>query len=355
MNSSRLSKLEALIFFKEITSKLQPVLFLLSTIQQMKNHIIKIFFLFLFFLSTVVSAQSKGVGIGYQVVINKPDKSTIPGRVISSSPLANTNICLRFTFLDDTKIIEYQEVIKVQTDEFGMVNTFIGKEIQTDGYAASFDAIMWNTIDKTLVVELDTSGLCSNYEEISNQAFASTPFAYNAVQAANVTGIVDIANGGTAARTLDEARINLGVAHVDNTSDIDKPISKATHSGLDTKLNKVLNFPEVLVTTIHNTLAIKGLQESTATQNQVVTINPLTGVLSKSSFISTVQENVANYKAIEGQVLFTTPSPIANIDRINVYRNGIRINASVIDMNTIKLEAGASCYLDDEVKIIQLN
>lgn len=321
----------------------------------MKNQINKIFFLLLFFFSTVVFAQTKGVGIGYQAVINKPDSNTYPGVAVSSSPLSNTNICLRFTFLDDTKIIEYQEIIEMKTDDFGMVNVFIGNEVQTDGYAASFDAIVWNTINKTLVVELDSSGLCTKFEEISNQPFSSTPFAYNALLAANVTGIVDIANGGTSASTLAEARANLSVANVDNTSDINKPISTATQFGLDAKLNKVLNVPEVIVTTINNTLAIIGLQESTSTQNQVVTINSVTGILSKTSFVSTVKENVANYKAIDGQVLFTTPSPITNSNNINVYRNGIRINASVIDINTIKLETGASCYLNDEVKIIQFN
>jgi hypothetical protein len=47
--------------------------------------------------------------------------------------------------------MEYQETIKIKTDEFGLVNTFIGSGEQTDGYAANFDVIIWNTIDKTLV------------------------------------------------------------------------------------------------------------------------------------------------------------------------------------------------------------
>lgn len=321
----------------------------------MKNHINKIFFLLLFFLSTVIFAQTKSVGIGYQAVINKPDVNTYPGVPILSSPLSNTNICLRFTFLDEIKIIEYQEIIEIKTDDFGMVNLFIGNEDQTDGYAASFDDIIWNSIDKTLVVELDISGLCTKFEEISNQAFASTPFAYNALLAANVTGVIDIANGGTDASTLEGARANLGVANVDNTSDINKPISTATQLSLDGKISKVLKAPEVIVTTIENTLAIQGLKESNATQNQVLTINPVTGILSSASFLSTTEENVVSYKATDGQVLFTTPAPITNSNRINVYRNGIRINVSVIDINTIKLETAASCYLNDEVKIIQFN
>jgi hypothetical protein len=88
-----------------------------------------------------------------------------------------------------------------------LVNTFIGSGEQTDGYAANFDVIIWNTIDKTLVVELDVSGLCTAFEEISNQAFSAIPFAYNALVAANVSGIVDIVNGGTGASTVDGAEL----------------------------------------------------------------------------------------------------------------------------------------------------
>jgi hypothetical protein len=40
------------------------------------------------------------------------------------------------------------------------------------------------------------------FEEISNQAFSAIPFAYNAL-VANVSGIVDIVNGGTGASTVD--------------------------------------------------------------------------------------------------------------------------------------------------------
>jgi hypothetical protein len=55
--------------------------------------------------------------------------------------------------------MEYQETIKIKTDEV-LVNTFIGSGEQTDGYAANFDVIIWNTIDKTNSSELDVSGLC---------------------------------------------------------------------------------------------------------------------------------------------------------------------------------------------------
>ena len=55
--------------------------------------------------------------------------------------------------------------------------------------------------------------------------------------AANITGTVAVANGGTGATTAAAARTNLGLGNVDNTSDLNKPISTATQAALDLKEN----------------------------------------------------------------------------------------------------------------------
>jgi GGDEF domain-containing protein len=60
-----------------------------------------------------------------------------------------------------------------------------------------------------------------------------------------------------------------------------------TQVGLDNKIDKVPKVPEIIVTSSTNTLALKGLEVSSSAQNQVVTIDPLTGVLNRSSFLST--------------------------------------------------------------------
>ncbi|TCC96040.1 beta strand repeat-containing protein [Pedobacter hiemivivus] len=56
--------------------------------------------------------------------------------------------------------------------------------------------------------------------------------------AANVTGIVAVANGGTGANNATDAKINLGLGSVDNTRDADKPVSTATQTALDAKEDK---------------------------------------------------------------------------------------------------------------------
>ncbi len=53
----------------------------------------------------------------------------------------------------------------------------------------------------------------------------------------NVNGIIAISNGGTGASSIINAKANLGIDAVDNTSDLNKPISKAVQSALDLKVN----------------------------------------------------------------------------------------------------------------------
>ena len=58
--------------------------------------------------------------------------------------------------------------------------------------------------------------------------------------------------------------------------------------------------------------------------------------------------------AVDGQLFFTTPLPITNIQKIDVYRNGARIGFTQINATTIQIEKEATCYLGDEIRIVQL-
>ena len=195
----------------------------------------KLVYFLLFLLSTVAFSQSNT--ITYQAVIYLPSGQNAPGVNVNNVPMTNKNICLQFSFIDANNRVEYQEEIKVKTDEFGMVNITIGNGDQSGGYASSFDAIVWDaSVQKNLQVALDARGLCNQFEILSNEPIASVPFANAAITAGNVSGVVALANGGTGATTAAAARTNLGIGNVDNTSDLNKPLSSATKTYVDTAI-----------------------------------------------------------------------------------------------------------------------
>lgn len=197
----------------------------------------KILLLISLLVSVLTFAQNKG--ITYQAVIYNTSGESVPGIHNSNSPLVNKSICLQFSLVDENTQIEYQEKITVTTDDFGMVNLIIGNGTQTGGYASSYNAIIWSNANKYLKVSLDQSGNCLSFEEISNQVLTYVPFALAANSANNVSGVVSIAHGGTNATTVVGAKTNLQLQNVDNTSDLNKPLSTATQTALNTKVDKV--------------------------------------------------------------------------------------------------------------------
>ena len=129
----------------------------------------------LLFISFIGYSQTNG--ITYQAVIINPSGEELPGVNNTNAPLANKNICLKFSILNQNSQFEYIETIQTTTDEFGMVNLIIGTGVRIGGSATSFSNIVWNTNPKRLKVDLSTTGLCSTYTEISNQPFTAVPFA----------------------------------------------------------------------------------------------------------------------------------------------------------------------------------
>ena len=231
----------------------------------------KILLLLLFLVTSLTYAQTNG--ITYQAVIYKPNGDTTPGFNNPNAPLALQQICIQFSIIDNTDQTEYRENITTTTDKFGMVNVLIGAGNQVGGYASGFANINWDTTLKRLVVNLDISGNCNNFEEISNQLFSVVPFSYNsfnATNATNVTGVVPIANGGTNAITVQQAKINFGLDLVDNTSDLNKPISLATQTALNAKENSNNKSTDVTLSDVSHTKFPTELAVKTFVNGQIV-------------------------------------------------------------------------------------
>lgn len=119
------------------------------------------------------------------------------------------------------------------------------------------------------------------------------------------------------------------------------------------ELGGALTHPTSINTSAVNTLAITGLQPGTLTNNDLVTVNTNTGVLTRTPATDMMQEFQVVYTATGGQTQFPTPIPITDINKVNVYRNGIRIGHQLINANTIQLETGIICVNNDQVRIVQ--
>ena len=144
-----------------------------NTVNNMKKYI----FLFFFLLTLATYSQT---GITYQAVILNPQGEELPGADNNRSPLASQTICLRFKIYNNANQLEYQETMITTTDEFGMVNVVIGTGTYTGGTATTIGAVTWNGTPKNLVVEVDTTGMCTNFMQISNQPFTYVPYAFYA-------------------------------------------------------------------------------------------------------------------------------------------------------------------------------
>ncbi|MEL6812424.1 MAG: hypothetical protein AAFP76_13920 [Bacteroidota bacterium] len=133
------------------------------------------YFTFVFVFITLMSlAQTEA--ISYQAVILNPDSQQIPGFDSEGTVLANTDVTLRFTVINDDNFQEYRELHRVTTDAFGMVNVFIGEGESTTNQR--FNQIYWAGDPKSLLVEIDFYNL-GEYVQLSTEKFTYTPQAFH--------------------------------------------------------------------------------------------------------------------------------------------------------------------------------
>jgi hypothetical protein len=188
----------------------------------------KFLFSLIFLLVSYVGFSQKG--LSYQAVILDPNKIEVPGQDISGQPLVNGEVWMKFSIYNGSAL-QFEEVHKTQTDAYGLVNLLIGSVSAT-----SFNSLVWDSSQKSLYVyvSFDQGG---SYTKISDQKLNYNPYALFAETAGKLSGVLAIGNGGTGATTLANARTNLGIAFVDNTADLDKPISTSAQAALDLKAN----------------------------------------------------------------------------------------------------------------------
>lgn len=138
-------------------------------------------------------------------------------------------------------------------------------------------------------------------------------------------------------------------------------ILASADNGLTTTNGKVqlggtLITPTTLTASSVNTLSLRGIQTGDISTDSLLVIVPGTGVIRKLSAtgLETVVYKSITYASTDGQKQFPTPVTITDPKKLQVYRNGINVEfTGATGSGTIDLENPASCYVDDEIKIIQ--
>ncbi|MBE7687617.1 hypothetical protein LNI94_06045 [Tenacibaculum finnmarkense genomovar ulcerans] len=120
------------------------------------------------------------------------------------------------------------------------------------------------------------------------------------------------------------------------------------------QLGGTLTKPTTITTDATNTLTIEGLEDGNATTDKVVTVDA-SGLLRKVTLanIALQQEETVLTAATLNQVEFLVT--LKTEDKINVYRNGVRVGFTVNAAKTgITLEPDAKCYTGDQIRIVQI-
>jgi hypothetical protein len=185
----------------------------------------------LLFLLLSLSAVAQNGGINFQGM----------ARNAAGEALANQKISLRLSVLlnSESGTVEYSETKEVTTSGQGIFSVVVGDgSILTK--TGNFSDINWKNSPKFLKVELDPSG-GTNFALLGSSRLQAVPFAYyaNGVDAENIQGTLPVAKGGTGAGSITALKTSLGIDQVNNTADANKPISTATQTALNTKVDKV--------------------------------------------------------------------------------------------------------------------
>ncbi|EOG6896796.1 hypothetical protein ACLH3T_002163 [Flavobacterium psychrophilum] len=191
----------------------------------------KIFIILMYFAFTNLNAQSKG--FTYQAVILNSNLQ-LPGVNDNKNILPNTHLDVKFNILDENGELEYQEIHKTSTDQYGMINLIVGRGIPSQN---NFTDILWYGVKKELEVEIK---LNASFEKLSKQELFYLPV--NKFQ--NLIIDNDLTVGGT-------SNLN-GDLIVNGTTTLNNSLSVTNNSPVDFSGNLVVNG----TTNLNNSLSV---------------------------------------------------------------------------------------------------
>jgi hypothetical protein len=147
-------------------------------------------------ITQISFAQAPPQGINYQAVAIDMEGAQIPGKDITSQPVRNREINVRFTVISGSPNGNeiYQETQFAETDSEGLFNLVIGIGNKTSGFD-DFDQIDWSSGLHFLKVEMDLNG-GGQFKDVGTSQFWSVPYALYSEKSGNgIENIVDNGDG----------------------------------------------------------------------------------------------------------------------------------------------------------------
>jgi hypothetical protein len=292
--------------------------------------------------------QTSKKTLNYQAVILDPKAIDIPGVSIIGQSLYKGNVCLRFSLMNSTGGLDYEETQQITTDAYGLVNVLIGAGTQAQSSNStstykSFESIVWTSSVKSLQVSVSYDG-CNNFNMVSSQALNYIPYALyaEAVDYKNVrdapTKLSQFANdaGYLIPKDLDPVKADIKsntsqIAMANQTIIDNKKISDGAFliinqsiTSLDTKVadNKKSSDATFLVVNqsissldakvAENTMAIKENTSSITTINTKITDQQNQIVDNRNQITATSNTMNAQIGGLQGQ-LNTTNSTVSSL------------------------------------------
>lgn len=201
----------------------------------MKNYFILTALLCSFYCA---HAQTPLKSINYQALIVDPAAIELPGNGVQAQLYLNKDIWVKFGIYAGSTL-QFEELHKTKTDAYGLINLEIGAGENTSA-AGTFASLNWGGPVKKLVTQVSFD-LGAKYTEVSNRGLNYLPYAHFAEEAGKLSGTLPLTAGGTGATTAAGVRATIGLGNVDNTADVDKPVSGLVLAQLNAKeslLNK---------------------------------------------------------------------------------------------------------------------
>lgn len=311
-----------------------------------------------FSIVSFIGVYAQTPGIPYQAVIlnNNASGAELPGMDDSPSHLlSNTLVSLRFS-IHNVSGKEYEEIQRsVMVDQYGMINVVVGKGTSTLNY---FDAIDWNGEEKWLDVDIDFDN-GSNYENLDYLPLYRLPAPEQTISLSGDSIILSgggsislaqlLANAGT-----DDQQLSLvgTVLYLQDGGSVD-----LTQLASDTNFtNNLIGNASFVTNLSKDSLFIENLIGGTYFIQTLTTDSMfIDGLVNDSTFQQIVSNNRQEVIILagNGQSQFATPEAIDSLDKIDVYRNGIKVGFTAVNTNTIELESSAVCFQNDEIRIVQ--